>query len=242
MHSSTELGSSLAEHLIGLHLAALPTGPLLKTDLFEEFRCLLRGADDEDTVVVTEVRDDGRHHLRDTGLHRRERLRACMSGADAVRVYTGSVIPVPFQTLAYQQALAETTADACQSLWWPDTEPAAMTLIVDEFVLSRPWGGPEVMGGQLAYLHHLAERGAATVRVLPGDAPVIASGGVVYEIERPEQTYHAEECSTAIFYRVGPHIPSLRVYMERFEHHALSPDQSLERLAEAITRMARKHT
>ncbi|MFI6415332.1 Scr1 family TA system antitoxin-like transcriptional regulator [Streptomyces sp. NPDC050585] len=240
MRSSPKLGSSLAEHLIGLHLAALPAGTLLKRDMFEELGGLLRGADDEDAVVETSVEDDGRHHLRDTGFHRRERLWGCMSGADAVRVYTGSVIPIPFQAVAHQQAMSETTAAARCPLGWLDPEPAAVTLIVDEFVLSRPSGGPEVMGEQLEYLRLLAEQGAVVFRVLPSDAPVGVLGGALYEIERPEQTYYAEECPTAIFYRAGPHTPALRAYMQRYERNALPPAQSLELLGEAISRMARK--
>lgn len=245
MHSSPGPAPSLADHLIGLHLAALPTGALLKADdLFEEFGGLLRAPDDEGTVMRTEVEDDDRRHrLRDTGRHRRDRLRACMSGANSVRAFTALVIPVPFQTYAYQQMVAEAEAEttALPPVWWPEPEPAAMTLFLDEYVLVRPVGGHTLMARQLQYLHHLAEQGTARVLVLPGHAPVPAPGGPLYEIERPEGTLYADEDNIAVLYRVGPHAPALRACMDRYEQAALPPDESLRRLDEAITAMAQKH-
>ena len=122
------------------------------------------------------------------------------------------------------------------------TDPAApsLTAILDEAVLRRPIGGPDVMRAQLRALLDAARRPNVTIRVLPFDAgthagldgPFIILGfpeeiapDVAYVGTRIGDGY-AEDAAT---------VRSIRVDYEALQAAALPPEESLERIA-ALTK------
>jgi transcriptional regulator with XRE-family HTH domain len=121
-----------------------------------------------------------------------------------------------------------------------DPPAPALTAILDESVLRRPIGGPEVMRAQLHALIDAARRPNVDIRVLPFaagthaglDGPFILLGfpediapDVAYVGTRIGDGY-AEDAAT---------VRAIRVDFEALHAAALPPEESLERIA-AITK------
>jgi hypothetical protein len=99
----------------------------------------------------------------------------------AIKIYQGQVIPGPLQTKDYARALllAGSASDidleleerlARQDAILNKPEPPLLWVLMDEGVLDRPVGGPEIMRAQL---HRLLEMGGlphVIVRVVPRSA------------------------------------------------------------------------
>ncbi|MET8051152.1 helix-turn-helix transcriptional regulator [Streptosporangium sp. NPDC005286] len=101
--------------------------------------------------------------------------------ASLIRAYDVQSVPELLQTEDYARALIRSAcADASTSeierrvalrmerrrlLWRP--EPPTLWAIVDEAVLRRPVGGPEVLRAQLRHLMEIVELGHVTFQVMP---------------------------------------------------------------------------
>ncbi|WP_228976693.1 Scr1 family TA system antitoxin-like transcriptional regulator [Streptomyces sp. DH12] len=239
MHPSPALPATLADRVVDLHIEALTLDQLmtLPGKMISEWDGLLRAPDGH--LVRTEAEGEGqRHCMVDGGLHRTDRLHAVLAGARCLRVFALG-IPTLFQTDAYRAASSTAGAPSAtyvRPAWAPSLERPA-TLILDEYALRRPRGGPAVMAEQLCHLRELAEAGGVTVLVLPADACLAAPAGALHEITRREETLYAIDSGLAVFYQSGPHGPALRALMDRFERAALTPQTSLRRLAAAAAEM-----
>jgi transcriptional regulator with XRE-family HTH domain len=102
--------------------------------------------------------------------------------AEKIRQYEAELIPGLFQTRAYAeelfriaqgypadeteiQRLATVRLERQQLLDQPD--PPRMSIVLNEAVLRRPFGGPEVMAQQLGRVLELADRPTISVRIVP---------------------------------------------------------------------------
>ncbi|AKH82170.1 DNA-binding protein [Streptomyces sp. CNQ-509] len=102
--------------------------------------------------------------------------------ASSLTSYQSDLVPGLLQTEGYARAVIrhhnpdETEAEIDrrvrlrierQSLLTRATAPPSLRLVLNEAVLARPVGGPEVMAGQLTYLAEAAERSNIAIRVAP---------------------------------------------------------------------------
>jgi transcriptional regulator with XRE-family HTH domain len=76
-----------------------------------------------------------------------------------------------------------------QHILYRDKDPVRLRAVVDEAVLRRAVGGPEVMADQLAYLLACMERPTIDIRVLPFDAGAHASPDGSFRLLRIEQPF-----------------------------------------------------
>ncbi|MDG4829328.1 helix-turn-helix transcriptional regulator [Solwaraspora sp. WMMD1047] len=99
--------------------------------------------------------------------------------ASLLRYFELAVVPGPLQTEAYASALIESSSSgraaeeaiatrlARELIVTRDLKPAQLTAILDEGVLYRHIGGPDVMRGQLLHLMKSAERDNVSMYVVP---------------------------------------------------------------------------
>ncbi|MGI8816374.1 MAG: helix-turn-helix domain-containing protein [Pseudonocardia sp.] len=102
--------------------------------------------------------------------------------AERLRTYEAMLVPGLLQTRQYAETLIRNAATADTPEEWIEKmvelrmtrqrmlegdEPADFATVVDESVLRRVIGGPEVMRGQLTKLLNVAERLNVEVRILP---------------------------------------------------------------------------
>lgn len=111
-----------------------------------------------------------------------------------------------------------------------------LDVILDEAVLRRPIGGPEVMRGQLAALLEAAERPNISIRVVPleaGDYPSIGNGSVtIFEFPRsidPNVAF-TESFAGGIFIEDLGEVRRCSFELDRTSEHALSEDESAARI------------
>lgn len=76
-----------------------------------------------------------------------------------------------------------------QHILYRQRDPVSLRAIVDEAVLRRTVGGPELMADQLAYLLAGAERAPIEIRVLPFEAGAHASPSGDFRLLRIEQPF-----------------------------------------------------
>ncbi|WP_322756206.1 helix-turn-helix transcriptional regulator [Frankia sp. Cas3] len=116
-------------------------------------------------------------------------------GAASVRLHTTSLIPGLLQTADYARALLGAAHDATRAVWERRLElrlrrqrildrenPPALTVLLDEAVLHREIGGPDVTAGQWRHVLHRVETAGVRVRVIPFRAPVHEAEGVTFTI------------------------------------------------------------
>lgn len=100
--------------------------------------------------------------------------------ATSFHTYQPVVVPGVLQTGEYATALLGDARLARQrlqrqSMVTRDVEPVGFVAVLDESVLRRPVGGPDVLAAQLAHLAELAERPNVELLIQPFDAPVQAT-------------------------------------------------------------------
>jgi hypothetical protein len=245
MATPSPCGRSLAERLVDRHLNSLPTEALLLPDTFfiGEITTLLTRPIEDRALVAMDAGIDPHHVVLDGGRYRGDRLATSIDGARTLRTVTRTVIPTPLQTDAYREVVRAAAAPAATTFpddWRPRPEQP-ITLMLDEFALLRPCGGPRVMAEQLRHLAALEAEGAVVVRILPADTLLPAPGGLFHEIvRRSGGPLYATEDGITVLYQRGPHAAALRTYMDRYEQAALPPTESHQRLAAAADAMEAK--
>ncbi|HEY8527123.1 MAG TPA: helix-turn-helix transcriptional regulator [Acidimicrobiales bacterium] len=96
--------------------------------------------------------------------------------ATSVRLWEPILVPGLLQTKAYAAALignedgVQRRLDRQRMVTRPGN-PVDLEAIIDESVLHRPIGGPEVLAHQLRHLATMAERPNVTIQVMPFTAP-----------------------------------------------------------------------
>ncbi|MGH3392700.1 MAG: DUF5753 domain-containing protein, partial [Actinomadura sp.] len=115
-----------------------------------------------------------------------------------------------------------------------------LSLLLDESVLRRPVGGPEVMRGQLRVLMEAADRPNVSVRVVPtsiGVYPYIGSGSMtIFGFPRtidPDVAY-IESFAGGIFVEDVGEVRRCNLVIDRISDTALSEDESTALIREII--------
>ena len=173
--------------------------------------------------------------------------------ASLIRAYEPQVVPGLLQTEAYVRAI---TAASFPSEQEPDAErrvalrlarqdllrrpaPPEYWVVLEETVLRRPIGGPDVMRGQVEYLIECAARPNVTIQVLPFTAgwhPAMYGMFWIYRFPDdtvPDVVY--SEGLTGAYYlnkpeETGKYIEAL----DRMVAQAATPDQSISILREIL--------
>lgn len=116
-----------------------------------------------------------------------------------------------------------------QAVLWRQPDPLRLHVVLDESVLRRAAGGPEVMADQL---QHLAEIGPSVdLRVLPLDAGVHAAAFGTFTLlsaNGADDPFMAvAEDRTGHRYHEAPHaVDAHRLLFDHLLEHALPPDSS----------------
>ncbi|MFE9245152.1 helix-turn-helix domain-containing protein [Nocardiopsis sp. NPDC006938] len=190
---------------------------------------------------------DGRPGPRDHAL-----LPDLEAEAAALRVHAPHRVPDLFQTPRYAEAVLEARpggtgpeaaglmeAHGLRRQLLNEIRPPRVTAVVDEAVLHRRVGGPEVMREQLEHLGHLAVRHNVTVRVLPLGAPGHpAQEGPFTLLEFPEAdddaVVHVGTVSASLYLEEERDVAAHRAVFTVLEAAALSGEESAARVAEAV--------
>ncbi|HEX7302280.1 helix-turn-helix transcriptional regulator [Lentzea sp.] len=99
---------------------------------------------------------------------------------------------------------------------------------VHEHVLERQVGDGEVMRNQYARLLHRTH----AIRIVPRDAPVVASSFVLWEFEKARSLVFSEAILANVFVEDPGAIARTRLFFHRLDEVALSAEQSRDKLAE----------
>jgi transcriptional regulator with XRE-family HTH domain len=106
------------------------------------------------------------------------------SDAEVISTYTAELVDGLLQTPEYAEAITRATHPAfpeerlrqavelrrARQAQLDRENPPQLSVLLNEAVLRRPVGGPEVMGAQVRHLAEMARRPNVTVRVLPFEA------------------------------------------------------------------------
>jgi transcriptional regulator with XRE-family HTH domain len=124
-------------------------------------------------------------------------------------------------------------------------DPPEIWAVLDETVIRRPVGGPEVMRGQLHHLVEVGERPNTTVmlQVLPfstGAHPGMNGPFVILSFQNPKDppVVHLETATDGLYLEEPPDIER---YTLRFSHlvaRALGPNESRAMIADLAARLA----
>ncbi|MEU7205478.1 helix-turn-helix transcriptional regulator [Streptomyces sp. NPDC045470] len=178
-------------------------------------------------------------------------LIALESEAERIDQFAAGIVPGLLQTRAYAESIKampgyEMEADALESLL--DTrierqavldrkDPPRYQVILDEAVIRREVGGPEVMANQLDYLLDRAQRPGTTLRVLPfaSGAHSAALTGFI-TLRGPDPTcdvVYTENMSGSLYLEKPEELSLCTAAFEYLLGEALSPNSSAEMIAEA---------
>lgn len=114
--------------------------------------------------------------------------------------------------------------------------PLALRALLDESVLSRPYGGSAVMARQLRHLLAMTELVNVTIQVIPYDAahtPVDGNYRILYFANVPPLPY-VEYPTGGLFLEQPSLVQGLEEFTSLVEQAALSPEQSYQVIAESI--------
>jgi transcriptional regulator with XRE-family HTH domain len=116
-------------------------------------------------------------------------------------------------------------------------DPPRYRLLLDEAVLHRLVGGPALMAVQLAKITELASTGKATVQVIPYEAGAYSVADISFtllEFGEPvlPPVVYVEGLVTSQYYERGADVARYRESVEYIRDSALSPRDSVQRLAE----------
>ncbi|MGD6750362.1 helix-turn-helix domain-containing protein [Streptomyces sp. BH105] len=121
-------------------------------------------------------------------------------------------------------------------------DPPQVVCILDEGVVHRPIGGPEVMAQQLAHLLELAKRPSVTIQVVPFDQAVYDGlhGAFRTLVNDDASALDVVEISTrtkTLYMQDGADVEAYRKHFDAIRSAALSSRQS----AQLITQAMRNH-
>ncbi|WP_440901240.1 helix-turn-helix domain-containing protein [Actinosynnema sp.] len=111
---------------------------------------------------------------------------------------------------------------------------AQVHLIIDEAVLHRPLGDPQMMRAQLHHLVALANRARTQVRVVPLDSPTHTGlDGPFMRLEFPDQPslIYVETRFTSSFLEEEEHLLSAKLAWRQLCSLALAPEESVALIA-----------
>ncbi|MFF1907670.1 helix-turn-helix domain-containing protein [Kitasatospora sp. NPDC058218] len=175
--------------------------------------------------------------------------------ADAalIRAYEAELVPGIFQTADYARATFRSSLSGHRA----DTEPLvarraglrmqrqeiftrptppSVRAVLNEAVLRRAVGGPEVMRGQLAHLVELAQRPTVVIQVLPFAAGAHPAMSMAFHIlsfsDVPGQIVYAEALTSSLYIEKESDIARHEFVFDQLAESALSPEDSLSWMSE----------
>jgi hypothetical protein len=183
-------------------------------------------------------------------------LVALEGAAERIRTYEPFYVPGLLQTSAYTRAViqagpdqlltheAERRVELRQERQRQLDKPDAPYLwaVIDESVLMRAVGGPEVMRAQLQHLVEMMQRCRVTVQIAPLDvtAAVGVGTGVTYlrfALGELKDAVYIEHLTDSTFNQRPQVVEQYRNMLDRLGACALTPAQSLEALRERIDKL-----
>ncbi|WP_187683611.1 helix-turn-helix domain-containing protein [Nocardia wallacei] len=171
----------------------------------------------------------------------------------AIRTFEGQLVPGLLQTEDYTRAviaLGDGQEDASRRVELRRRRqevldrPGGPTLwaVLDEAVLHRAIGGPEVLRGQLEHLAAMSTRNNVTVQVLPYAVGGHAAAGSSFtmlrfaEPELPDVVY-LEQLTSALYLDRSRDLELYRQVMDTLSVQAATPEKSRKLLLEAAARL-----
>lgn len=151
------------------------------------------------------------------------------------------LVPGLFQTPAYALTVFEGNEDATavrlanQAILDKD-DPPKLRFVLDQHVLERPIGGPEVMAEQMAYLEDLVTRGRAELYICPSGAVPSVNGYFEIATVEEETLGFLEAETDGLFVTRRPQVLKLEAVYERLLVEALPRGPSLEAIRKAKQR------
>jgi hypothetical protein len=167
--------------------------------------------------------------------------------ASRIQDFQATFVPGLMQTAAYARALMvavpiQRTEEQLdkevaarmyrQRRLTSDENPLELVAVVDESVLHRPVGGPEVMRDQLRHMAALGELDTVTLRVLPtaiGAHAALASGFIILsfgDLDEPDMAYVEHTLGALSLDKAGD-VARATLTFERVLSNALDPAESL---------------
>ncbi|WP_280276535.1 helix-turn-helix domain-containing protein [Nocardia wallacei] len=173
--------------------------------------------------------------------------------AHAIRTFEGQLVPGLLQTEDYTRAviaLGDAQEDAPRRVELRSRRqevldrPCGPTLwaVLDEAVLHRAIGGPEVLRGQLEHLAEMSTRNNVTIQVLPYAVGGHAAAGSSFtmlrfaEPELPDVVY-LEQLTSALYLDRPRDLELYRQVMDTLSVQAATPEKTRMLLLEAAARL-----
>jgi transcriptional regulator with XRE-family HTH domain len=176
--------------------------------------------------------------------------------ASSLRMYQTQLVPGLFQTEEYMRALLSSVRPALpqhvidrriearkarQTMLLGEDAPL-LWVILDETVLRRPVGGPEVMRGQLARLRDAARLANVTIQTLPFGAGAHAAMGVpfvVLDFDGPDSVslVYLEHLTGELYLDDEPDIARYTLVFDYLRAKALDPEHFVSMIDEAAARL-----
>jgi transcriptional regulator with XRE-family HTH domain len=172
-----------------------------------------------------------------------------------MRVYEVQSVPELLQTEDYNRALAVTPRDqgnveseeierrirlrmARQGKFFDRSSPTNLRVVLDEAVLRRQVGGPEVMRDQLKHLAEIAERPNITLQVLPLQAGFAGQGSSFTILLFAESDLHdivySEQLTGALYLDQPGDVSTYERLMQQLTTKALTPQKTTRFLQELL--------
>jgi transcriptional regulator with XRE-family HTH domain len=174
-------------------------------------------------------------------------LIAVETSAQSLFQFENSVVPGLLQTEAYVEEVVRSGLLAKplgvvaqrvevrlnrQAALTRQEEPLGLTAVLDEAVLRRQVGGPEVMREQLLHLADMAARPNITLQVLPftrGSHPAIDGSFSIYLFPGiiESEVVFLEHMTSDIFIEQEAEVTRYRLAFDRLQEIALEPEDSI---------------
>ncbi|GIH12386.1 helix-turn-helix domain-containing protein [Rugosimonospora africana] len=170
--------------------------------------------------------------------------------ASVMRTYEAESVPGLMQTEAYARAMFLLTVGDVdidrkvaariqrQEILRHQETPVALSAVLNEAVLMRPVGGPDVMSEQLEQLADLAKLPNVTIQVLPmaaGGHPAMTTPYVILSFKDApaESIVYLENLTNGQALEEPEHVGGYTMVHEKLCSMALGPDDSIALLREA---------
>jgi transcriptional regulator with XRE-family HTH domain len=177
--------------------------------------------------------------------------------ASSLRAYQALLVPGLLQTQDYMRAVIRAArpgataaevdkrvkARLARQQLLTDVDPPQYWTVVDEAVLCRSVGGPDVMHAQLNWLAERATLPHVTIQVLPFAAGAHAGmEGPFLILGFPEpadpDVVYVDNTTTGIYFEDPAEVLRYTLMFDHLRAAALSPDDSLTRIVDAVDRFA----
>jgi hypothetical protein len=119
-----------------------------------------------------------------------------------------------------------------------EDHPLTLTVMLEEVVLDRPIGGPDVLHAQLEHVLALIERDNVDIRVLPtaiGAHDGLVGPFTVFEFQKAQSIAYVELVNGAIYVQDQDQVNGYTRTVNRLREVALSPEQTVEVIHSRLT-------